>query len=117
MNANMMIESEMLTSTLEREMRKLIMKAQKEVLEVCAKEYNFDINAAMLLVNAGVDRKVVKERKAVKEKKERAKKAVKELVEGEVEGDLLPVVRAQARQLRVGEEERLPREGRLHLAV
>ena len=52
MNANMMIESEMLTSTLEREMRKLIMKAQKEVLEVCAKEYNFDINAAMLLVNA-----------------------------------------------------------------
>ena len=96
-----MNESEMLTSTLEREMRKLINKAQKEVLEVCSKEYNFDINAAMLLVNAGVERKVVKERKApiakekvvkepktptasgiAKEKKERAKKAVKEFVEG-----------------------------------
>jgi hypothetical protein len=97
MNANMMIESEMLTSTLEREMRKIIIRAQREVLEVCAKEYNFDINAAMLLVNAGVERKVVKERKTPtassgiakekvvkepKEKKERAKKAVKEFVEG-----------------------------------
>jgi hypothetical protein len=93
----MMIESEMLTSTLEREMRKIIIRAQREVLEVCAKEYNFDINAAMLLVNAGVERKVVKERKTPtassgiakekvvkepKEKKERAKKAVKEFVEG-----------------------------------
>ena len=48
MNANMMNESEMLTSTLEREMRKIIMRAQREVLEVCAKEYNFDINAARL---------------------------------------------------------------------
>jgi hypothetical protein len=97
MNANM-IESEMLTSTLEREMRKLIIRAQKEVLEVCAKEYNFDINAAMLLVNAGGERKkptasgiakelVAKDPKAPKEKKERAKKAVKELIEGEVEGD------------------------------
>jgi hypothetical protein len=60
MNANMMIESEMLTSTLEREMRKLIMRAQREVLEVCAKEYKIDINAAMLLVNAGMERKVAK---------------------------------------------------------
>ena len=78
MNANMMIESEMLTSTLERDMRKLIMRVQREVLEVCAKEYNFDINAAMLLVNAGADRKerVVKEKKerVVKEKKERVVK-------------------------------------------
>jgi hypothetical protein len=101
MNANM-IESEMLTSTLEREMRKLINKARMEVLEVCSKEYNFDINAAMLLVNAGGAKdKVAKERKApiakekvvkepktptasgiAKEKKERAKKAVKEFVEG-----------------------------------
>ena len=91
-----MMNVEMMTMTLEREMRKLIMKAQKEVLEVCAKEYKFDINAAMLLVNAGGERKVAKERKtptasgiakdkvvkepkAPKEKKERAKKAVKEL--------------------------------------
>ena len=70
MNANMMIESEMLTSTLERDMRKLIMRVQREVLEVCAKEYNFDINAAMLLVNAGADRK----ERVVKEKKERVVK-------------------------------------------
>ena len=70
MNANMMNESEMLTSTLEREMRKIIMRAQREVLEVCAKEYNFDINAAMLLVNAGADRK----ERVVKEKKERVVK-------------------------------------------
>ena len=97
MNENMMNESEMLTSSLEREMRKLIKRAQREVLEVCAKEYNFDINAAMLLVNAGAERKdrvvkekvvkekVVKEKvakekvaKEPKEKKERAKKAVVE---------------------------------------
>jgi hypothetical protein len=77
MNANMMIESEMLTSTLETEMRKLLNKARMEVLEVCSKEYNFDINAAMLLVGAGVERKVVKEPKAPKEKKPPAK-AVKE---------------------------------------
>ena len=82
-----------LSNQIEGEMRKLINKARKEVLEVCAKEYNFDINAAMLLVNAGMERKVVKERKTPtakdkvvkepKEKKERAKKAVKELVEGD----------------------------------
>ena len=95
MNTNVNVEimqSEMIT----KGVLNLIKRAQKEVLEVCAKEYNFDINAAMLLVNAGAERKdkpriakdkVVKERKAVKEKKERAKKAVKELVEGEVEGD------------------------------
>ena len=85
-------ESEMLTLTLEMEMRKIIKKAQMEVLEVCSKEYNFDINAAMLLVNAGVERKVVKERKTptgsgiAKEKKDRAKKAVEELLEGRYEG-------------------------------
>ena len=82
-----------LSNKLEMDMRKLIIRAQKEVLEVCSKEYNFDINAAMLLVNAGVERKVVKERKIptasgiAKDKKDRAKKAVKELIEGEVEGD------------------------------
>ena len=88
----MMNESEMMSQSLEREMRRLIIRAQKEVLEVCSKEYNFDINAAMLLVNAGMERKdkvvkekVVKEKvvKEPKEKKERAKKAVKELIEGE----------------------------------
>ena len=82
-----------LSNQIEGEMRKLINKARMEVLEVCAKEYKFDINAAMLLVNAGMERKVVKERKTPtakdkvvkepKEKKERAKKAVKELVEGD----------------------------------
>ena len=103
MNAKMnnveLVESEMITSTIEREIKRLINKARKEVLEVCAKEYNFDINAAMLLVGAGAERKervvkekvvkekVVKEAKAPKEKKERAKKGVKELIEGEVEGD------------------------------
>ena len=103
MNAKMnnveLVESEMITSTIERDIKRLINRAQKEVLEVCAKEYNFDINAAMLLVGAGAERKervvkekvvkekVVKEAKAPKEKKERAKKAVKELIEGEVEGD------------------------------
>ncbi|MEI6107941.1 MAG: hypothetical protein WCR49_13135 [Opitutae bacterium] len=82
MNANMMIESEMLTSTLEREMRKLIKRAQKEVLEVCSKEYNIDINAAMLLVNAGMERKkptasgIAKE-KVVKEKKAKEPKEKK----------------------------------------
>ena len=95
MNLNNMMkneESEMLTLTLEMEMRKIIKKAQMEVLEVCSKEYNFDINAAMLLVNAGVERKVVKERKTptgsgiAKEKKDRAKKAVEELLEGRYEG-------------------------------
>jgi len=94
-------ESEMITSRLEGEMRKLIIKAQREVVEVCAKEYNFDINAAMLLVNAGGERKVAKKptassgiakvakerkEKVVKEKKPTASgiaKAVKELIEGE----------------------------------
>ena len=99
MNNVELVESEMITSTIEREIKRLINKARKEVLEVCAKEYNFDINAAMLLVGAGAERKervvkekvvkekVVKEAKAPKEKKERAKKGVKELIEGEVEGD------------------------------
>ena len=81
-----------LSNKLEMDMRKIIKKAQMEVLEVCSKEYNFDINAAMLLVNAGVERKVVKERKTPtasgigKEKKDRAKKAVEELLEGRYEG-------------------------------
>jgi len=57
------MNNEMLTLTIEREMIKLIIRAQKEVLEVCAKEYNFDINAAMLLVNAGMDRKDRKDKK------------------------------------------------------
>ena len=70
------VESEMITSALEIEIKKLIKKAQMEVLEVCAKEYNFDINMAMLLIGAGG--KDPKERKG---KKERAKKAVKEMVE------------------------------------
>ena len=90
MNNVELVESEMITSTIEREIKRLINRAQKEVLEVCAKEYNFDINAAMLLVGAGGLRKgakVAKEAKAPKEKKERAKKGVKELIEGEVEGD------------------------------
>ena len=90
MNNVELVESEMITSTIEREIKRLINKARKEVLEVCAKEYNFDINAAMLLVGAGGLRKgakVAKEAKSPKEKKERAKKAVKELIEGEVEGD------------------------------
>jgi len=100
MNTNVNVEimqSEMLTLTLDREMRKLIKRAQKEVLEVCAKEYKFDINAAMLLVNAGVDRKerkekVVKEKvvkeKVVKEKvvKEKKSRAKKEVVEGDRKG-------------------------------
>lgn len=76
-----------LSKNVEREIKRLINRAQKEVLEVCAKEYNFDINAAMLLVGAGGLRKGAKEAKSPKEKKERAKKAVKELIEGEVEGD------------------------------
>jgi len=97
MNTNVNVEimqSEMLTLTLEREMRKLIKKAQKEVLEVCAKEYKFDINAALLLVNAGGERKdkVVKEKvvkeKVVKEKvvKEKKSRAKKEVVEGDRKG-------------------------------
>jgi hypothetical protein len=73
MNGKMMNESE----NVEREIKKLIKKAQMEVLEVCAKEYNFDIKAAMLLIGAGGLRKDAKE---LKEKKERAKKVV---VEGE----------------------------------
>ena len=97
MNNVELVESEMITSTIEREIKRLINRAQKEVLEVCAKEYNFDINAAMLLVNAGVDRKerkekVVKEKvvkeKVVKEKvvKEKKSRAKKEVVEGDRKG-------------------------------
>ena len=66
-----------LSNQLETEMRKLINKARMEVLEVCSREYKFDINAAMLLVGAGMERKV----RVAKDKKERAKKAVKELLE------------------------------------
>ena len=73
-----MIESEKLTSTLEREMRKLIKKAQMEVLEVCAKEYNFDINAAMLLVNAGGSKRKEKKQTASGIAKERVVKEKKQ---------------------------------------
>ena len=60
-------------------------------MEVCAKEYNFDIKLAMLLIGAGGG----KEPKERKEKKERGKKpaasgiakVVKDMVEGEVEGE------------------------------
>ena len=91
MNNVKMVESEMITSTLEREIKRLIIRAQKEVVEVCAKEYNFDIKLAMLLIGAGGG----KEPKERKEKKERGKKpaasgiakVVKDMVEGEVEGD------------------------------
>jgi hypothetical protein len=75
--SNKMTNNDELSNKLETEMRKLLNKARMEVLEVCSKEYNFDINAAMLLVGAGVERKVVKEPKAPKEKKPPAK-AVKE---------------------------------------
>ena len=57
-----------LSNKLEGEMKRLIIRAQMEVLEVCAKEYNFDINAAMLLVGAGGSKKV-RVKKVVKEKK------------------------------------------------
>ena len=66
-----------LSNQLETDMRKLINKARMEVLEVCSREYKFDINAAMLLVGAGMERKVP----VAKEKKETPKKAVKELLE------------------------------------
>jgi hypothetical protein len=86
MNNVKMVESEMITSTLEREIKRLIIRAQKEVVEVCAKEYNFDIKLAMLLIGAGGG----KEPKERKEKKERGKKptasgiakVVKDMVEG-----------------------------------
>ena len=74
MNKMMNVE---LSNQLETEMRKLINKARMEVLEVCSREYKFDINAAMLLVGAGMERKVP----VAKDKKERAKKAVKELLD------------------------------------
>ena len=70
MNNVKMVESEMITSTLEREIKRLIIRAQKEVGEVCAKESNFDIKLAMLLIGAGGG----KEPKERKEKKERGKK-------------------------------------------
>ena len=52
MKVEMMNQSDMIT----RGVINLIKKAQREVLEVCAKEYNFDINAAMLLLG-GSERK------------------------------------------------------------
>ncbi len=91
--SNKMMNNVELSNQLEMEIKKIIKKARMEVLEVCSKEYNFDINAAMLLVNVGgakrtpAKEKVAKEPKVPKGKKERAKKAVKELLEGEVEGD------------------------------
>ena len=65
-------QSDLITSLL-----KLIKKSQKEAIEVCAKEYNFDIDAAMRLVGTGGLRKERKE-KVVKERKEKAVKVVKE---------------------------------------
>ena len=53
MNSNVEM-LEMTSNKLEQEIKRLIKRAQMEVLEVCSKEYNFDINAAMLLlVGAG----------------------------------------------------------------
>ena len=65
-------QSDLITSLL-----KLIKKSQKEAIEVCAKEYNFDIDAAMRLVGTGGLRKERKE-KVVKERKEKVVKVVKE---------------------------------------
>ena len=72
-NVEMMNQSEIITGIL-----KMIKKSQREAIEVCSKEYKFDINAAMMLIGRIDGKEEVK-----KERKLKKEKVVKEKVEKE----------------------------------